>query len=288
MNTEVSVNPGIEIDLRVFSGINGTNNIHYVHPQSGNPSNYNGRLTRLRSNVMRQPSGPVGPPPAIVHVSSSRKDIPALPSIQVNSVKSMSSSNELELPRHMDQSPTLSPNASRDVPPSVFSSFQGTQISYPRVSFHSDLRYDPPPPPLRSPRGRSPHDIPRSPSHVNGEVAVSHGHHMQQPVPMKEDPPENPTVYVLPNDFDLNGGYDSHFQAYGPMSHDDVRRHEEMRRQEELRRHEEMRRQREARRQEEPPRLDEAELLPPKRSKPEPMPSFALPTQVSILYLASR
>jgi len=34
--------------------------------------------------------------------------------------------------------------------------------------------------------------------------------------------------------------------------------------------------------QEEPPRLDEAELFPPKRSKPEPMPSFALPTQVNL------
>ncbi len=283
MNTEVSVNPGIDIDLRVFSGINGANNVHYVHPQPPNSSSYNGRLTRLRTTVMRQPQPPVGPPPpTIVHVSSARKDIPA---IQVNNVKSMAPTSELELPRQRDASPALSPSPGREIVPAAFSSFQGTQITYPRVTaaFHSDLRYDHAPPPLRSPRVRSPHDIPRSPSHMNGD-AITHHAHMQHPVSMKEDTPDgNPTVYVLPNDFDVNGGYESHFQPYGPMSHDDVRRHEEFRRQEEMRRHEELRRQREARQSEEPPRIDASDGIPVKRSKQDTIPSFALPTQVCII-----
>ena len=285
------MNPSIEIDLRVFSGINGTNSIHYVHPPSGNSGPYNGRLTRLRSTVMRQPQGPVAPPPpAIVHVNSSRKDIQvsALPAIQVNSIKSMSTSTDAELARSRgDQSPSLSPSPSREMMPASYSSFQGTQISYPRVTggYHSEMRYDQPPPPLRSPRVRSPHDLPRSPSHMNGDAAGGHHNHLQpSSVGVKEDTPDgNPTVYVLPNDFDMNGGYDSHFSAYGPVghSHDDMRRHDEMRRQEDMRRHEEMRRQREARRHEEK-RLEEAEIMASKRVKQEVIPSFALPTQVTI------
>ena len=290
MNTEVSVNPSIEIDLRVFSGINGTSSIHYVHPQTTNASSYNGRLTRLRSSVMRQPQ-PIGPPPpAIVHVNGARKDIPVsgLPAIQVSSIKSMANTNDLDIPRGREGSPSLSPSPSRELPPAVFSNFQPTQINYPRMSapFHPDMRYDQPPPPLRSPRVRSPHDMPRSPPHLNGDGPPHHGHMPQAPVGLKEDTPDgNPTVYVLPNDFDLNGGYEPHFSSYGPISHDDMRRHdemrrhEEMRRQEEIRRQEEMRRQREARIQEER-KLEESEMNLAKRMKQEPISSFALPTQV--------
>ncbi|XP_065054375.1 zinc finger protein 892-like [Rhopilema esculentum] len=292
MNTEVSVNPSIEIDLRVFSGINGTNSIHYVHPQTSNAASYNGRLTRLRSSVMRQPQ-PIGPPPGIVHMNGGRKEIAvtALPAIQVSSIKSMASANDLDIPRPREGSPSLSPSPSREIPPVAFSTFQATQISYPRGQApfhpHADIRYDQPPT-LRSPQVRSPHEVQRSPPHINGDAAPHHSHLQPPTVAMKEDSPDgNPTVYVLPNDFDLNGGYEPHFSAYGPLSHDDVRRHdemrrhEEMRRQEEARRQDEMRRQREARLQEEK-RLEEADASAAKRMKQEPMPSFALPTQVSL------
>eukprot|EP00794_Sanderia_malayensis_P014012 gene14012-15470_t len=292
MNTEVSVNPGIEIDLRVFSGINGTtNNVHYVHPQSVTATSYNGRLTRLRSNVMRQP--PVGPmvQPAMVHVNSSRKEVSALPAIQVNAVKSLANTSDLDVSqRQREASPSLSPSPGREIVSAGFSNFQPTQITYPRVSnsFHSEIRYEHPPPPLRSPRLRSPHDIPRSPSHMNGESVSHHATQMQHPSGIKEQDASdaNPTVYVLPNDFDLNGGYESHFHPYAPsMSHDDVRRHDEMRRHEELRRHEEIRRLRETRRSD--PELssrsaNDVEVPPLKRSKQESMPSFALPTQVNL------
>lgn len=291
MNTEVSVNPSIEIDLRVFSGINGTNSLHYVHPQTTNSTSYNGRLTRLRSTVMRQPQ-PIGPPPGMVHVNGGRKEmaVAALPAIQVSSIKSMANVSDLEIPRPREGSPSLSPSPSREMPPVAFSSLQPAQIGYPRVSGpfhpHADVRYDPPPPPLRSPHVRSPHDIQRSPPHINGDATSHPGHLQPPPVTMKDDSPDgNPTVYVLPNDFDLNSGYESHFNPYGPISqddvrrHDEMRRHEEMRRQEEARRQEDMRRQREARMLEEK-RAEENDVAVSKRMKQEPMPSYALPTQV--------
>ena len=295
MNTEVSVNPSIEIDLRVFSGINGTNSIHYVHPQTTNATSYNGRLTRLRSNVMRQPQ-PIGPPPGIVHMNGGRKEmaVAALPAIQVSSIKSMA--NDLDIPRPREGSPSLSPSPNRELPPVAFSSLQPTQINYPRVSApfhpHADVRFDQPPPPLRSPRVRSPHDIQRSPPHINGDGPAHPGHLQPPPASIKEDSPDgNPTVYVLPNDFDVNGGYESHFNPYGPINQDDIRRHDEMRRHDELRRQEEARRQDEARRQEEmrrqrevrmqeEKRAEETDIVVAKRMKQEPMPSYALPTQV--------
>ena len=301
MNTEVSVNPGIDIDLRVFSGINGANSIHYVHPQTTNSNSYNGRLTRLRSNVMRQPQ-PLVPPPGIPHVNGGRKEIAvaALPAIQVNSIKSMA--NDLDIPRPREGSPSMSPSPGRELPPVAFSSLQQTQMNYPRVSApfhpHADVRYDQPPPPLRSPHIRSPHDIQRSPPHINGD-GPSHPAHLQpSSTTMKEDSPDgNPTVYVLPNDFDVNGGYDSHFNPYGSIGQDDVRRHDELRRHEEIRRQEENRRQEEARRQDEirrqeelrrqrearlneEKRAEESDLVISKRMKQETIPSYALPTQV--------
>ena len=301
MNTEVSVNPSIDIDLRVFSGINGTDGLHYVHPQTSNSGSYNGRLTRLRSNVMRQPQ-PIGPPPGIVHVNGGRKEITVagLPAIQVSSIKSMA--NDLDIPRPREGSPSMSPSPSRELPPAAFSNLQPAPMNYPRVSApfhtHADVRYDQPPPPLRSPHIRSPHEIQRSPPLINGD-GPNHPTHLQPPAAtMKEDSPDgNPTVYVLPNDFDVNGGYDSHFNPYGSINqddvrrHDELRRHEEIRRQEESRRHEEARRQDEVRRQEdlrrqresrlnEEKRADENDLVIAKRLKQEPIPSYALPTQV--------
>lgn len=292
MNTEVSVNPSIEIDLRVFSGINGTNSIHYVHPQTTNAASYNGRHTRLRTVGMRQPQ-PIGPPHGMVHVNGGRKEmaVAALPAIQVSSIKSMASVTDLDIPRPREGSPSLSPSPSRDMPPVAFSSLQPTQISYPRVSApfhqHADVRYDQAPPPLRSPHVRSPHDIQRSPPHINGDGPTHPAHLQPPPVTIKEDSPDgNPTVYVLPNDFDLNGGYDSHFNPYGPISQDDVRRHSEVRRHEEMRQ-EDLRRQREARMQEEK-RAEDSDVTVAKRMKQEPMPSYALPTQVSIHLLRGK
>ena len=284
MNTEVSVNPSIEVDLRIFSGINGTHAMHCGHAPPSTSPNYNGRMTRMRSSALQRPvgpPGPPGPPPAIIHCGSLRKEIadPSLPSIQVSNVKSIASGNDIDHGRSRDHSPSshLSSSPGPNIeppppPPVVFTTFQqGTQITYPRMStvLHSEIPYDRPPPlhtpPLRPHANgtRTPPPAP-PPMHVNSSepVPVPHGH-IVHPMGLKEESTDgNPTVYVLPNDYDVNSGVEPHFPTYGPV-------------------HEDMHHVRK------PPIGEPMEVIKEtgksgRRIKPDPSAGYALPTQVSL------